>query len=80
MEIATKSLLAALEHNENYIKFLNILKKSNLTHLVGNSTRDVTVLVPTNDVFEEQSDYYEEILSSQQEMESFVKTHIILSM
>lgn len=77
LEIPNESLLEALEANIEYSKFMGILKRANLTHLVNDQVRDITVLVPTNDVFEEQKEFYEEIINSN--VEVFVKRHMILS-
>lgn len=71
------TLLRALQTNKDYSKFLKLLKRSNLTHLVDDNARDLTVLVPTNDVFEEQSDFYQDLMESN--LESFVKNHLIKS-
>lgn len=73
------SLLEALEANKDYSKFLGIIKGANLTHLISNETRDVTLLVPTNDVFEEQKEYYEELSRSHGNLEPFIKMHMVLS-
>lgn len=58
---------------------MGIIKQANLTHLISNETRDITLLVPTNDVFEEQKEYYENLLSSSKSLEYFVKMHMVLS-
>lgn len=73
------SLLEALEANADYSKFLGIIKGANMTHLISNGTRDVTLLVPTNDVFEEQREYYEELTRSNGNLEPFIKMHMVLS-
>lgn len=78
MDIPTTSLLAAIEANENYSKFLNLLKRANLTNLI-NDAQDVTVLVPANDIFEEQAEFYNELIESKLDLELFLKAHIIMS-
>lgn len=77
LDLPTMTLLRALQTNKDYSKFLKLLKRSNLTHLVDDNARDLTVLVPTNDVFEEQSDFYQDLMESN--LESFVKNHLIKS-
>lgn len=74
------TMLQALESNKDYSKFLGIIKRANLTHLTEDERGDITLLVPTNDVFEEQNDYYEAIMSANvQALEPFVKMHMVLS-
>lgn len=73
------TLLGALESNKDYSKFMKLLKRANLTHLVGDEARDLTVLVPTNDVFEEQRDFYQDLMESNHNLESFIKNHLIKS-
>lgn len=73
------TLLGVLESNKDYSKFMKLLKRANLTHLVGDEARDLTVLVPTNDVFEEQRDFYQDLMESNHNLESFIKNHLIKS-
>lgn len=78
IDIPTMFLLDALKLNKDYSKFYGMLKRANLTSLIGNDVRGITLLVPTNDVFEEQKEYYEELMSSNNNnLEIFVKMHII---
>lgn len=79
LDLPTMSLIEALEANQDYSKFLGILKRANLTQLISNDTRDVTLLVPTNDVFEEQREYYDELMNSNGNLEPFVKMHMVSS-
>jgi len=49
-------MLKLLEANPNYSKFLELVRKANLTQLLSNNSRSLTLLVPKNDVFEELSE------------------------
>lgn len=74
-----QNLLKSLEANPNYSKFLELVRKANLTHLLANESDSFTLLVPKNDVFEEFSESSESKTStqSQAELEAQVKTHIV---
>ncbi|XP_062126522.1 transforming growth factor-beta-induced protein ig-h3 isoform X2 [Drosophila sulfurigaster albostrigata] len=73
------NLLKSLEANPNYSKFLELVRKANLTHLLANESDSFTLLVPKNDVFDELSESNESKAStqSQAELEAQVKTHIV---
>ncbi|KRF82827.1 transforming growth factor-beta-induced protein ig-h3 isoform X2 [Drosophila virilis] len=72
------NLLKALEANPNYSKFLELVIKANLTHLLSNESDSFTLLVPKNDVFEEFSESIEsKATQSQPDLEAQVKTHIV---
>ncbi|KAH8417409.1 hypothetical protein KR222_010574, partial [Zaprionus bogoriensis] len=73
------NLLKSLEANPNYSKFLELVRKANLTHLLANESDSFTLLVPKNDVFEEFSESGESKApaQSQAELEAQVKTHIV---
>ncbi|XP_060646574.1 transforming growth factor-beta-induced protein ig-h3 isoform X1 [Drosophila nasuta] len=73
------NLLKSLEANPNYSKFLELVRKANLTHLLANESDSFTLLVPKNDVFDELSESSESKAStqSQAELEAQVKTHIV---
>ncbi|XP_064540785.1 transforming growth factor-beta-induced protein ig-h3 isoform X3 [Drosophila montana] len=72
------NLFKSLEANPNYSKFLELVIKANLTHLLSNESDSFTLLVPKNDVFEEFSDSLEsKATQSQPDLEAQVKTHIV---
>ncbi|TDG46876.1 hypothetical protein AWZ03_006760 [Drosophila navojoa] len=72
------NLLQSLEANPNYSKFLELVRKANLTHLLANESDSFTLLVPKNDVFEEFGESTEsKPAQSQAELEAQVKTHIV---
>ncbi|KAM8704124.1 hypothetical protein ACLKA7_008694 [Drosophila subpalustris] len=73
------NLLQSLEANPNYSKFLELVRKANLTHLLTNDSDSFTLLVPKNDVFEELSESTESkaTTQSQAELVAQVKTHIV---
>ncbi|XP_023159763.2 transforming growth factor-beta-induced protein ig-h3 isoform X2 [Drosophila hydei] len=72
------NLLNALEANPNYSKFLELVRKANLTQMLANESDSFTLLVPKNDVFEEFSVSSEsKPAQSQAELEAQVKTHIV---
>lgn len=77
LEVPSKTLLEALSSNKKYSKFYNLIKAANMTNLFGQKNTDLLVLVPTNDVFQEQKEYYEEILSNPSLLNTLVKTHIV---
>ncbi|KAH8307547.1 hypothetical protein KR044_001690, partial [Drosophila immigrans] len=73
------NLLQSLEANQNYSKFLALVRKANLTHLLANESDSFTLLVPKNDVFDELSETSESKASTQNqaELEAQVKSHIV---
>ncbi|XP_034488844.1 transforming growth factor-beta-induced protein ig-h3 isoform X2 [Drosophila innubila] len=73
------NLLKSLEANPNYSKFLELVRKANLTHLLTNDSDSFTLLVPKNDVFDELSESSESkaTAQSQAELVAQVKTHIV---
>lgn len=79
LDVPKMFLLEALEANKEYSKFLGIIKQGNLTHLINNTVNDLTLLVPTNDVFEEQKEYYEELMHPNTNKEAFLRMHMIAS-
>lgn len=77
LEPPKKSLLALLEDTPKYSKFLNLLREANLTEVIG-GTQEYTVLVPTDDVFAEQEEWYTNLLSEDKDkLERIVKSHIL---
>lgn len=69
-------MLKSLEANPNYSKFLELVRKANLTHLLTNESDSFTLLVPKNDVFDELSESSESkaTAQSQAELMALVKT------
>lgn len=74
-----QNLLELVEANEDYSKFLQLLKDANLTDLLANANRSMTILVPKNDIFSEVKEYYDELKSEGNEklLEDVIKSHII---
>lgn len=68
-------MLKLLEANPNYSKFLELVRKANLTQLLSNDSRSITLLVPKNDVFEELNESGEG--SKPADPMALVKTHIV---
>ncbi|XP_032595656.1 transforming growth factor-beta-induced protein ig-h3 isoform X2 [Drosophila grimshawi] len=78
LTVPKTNLLKSLEANPNYSKFLELVRKANLTHLLANESDSFTLLVPKNDVFEEFSESNESKASqSQSDLVALVKTHIV---
>ncbi|ALC45910.1 mfas [Drosophila busckii] len=73
------NLLQTLESNTNFSKFLELVRKANLTHLLSNNLQSLTLLVPKNDAFEEFSESAESktFIQSTEEIEAQVKMHIV---
>lgn len=71
------SLLGALEANDNYSMFLRLIKKSNLTQMLEEANQNLTMLVPTNDIFTELREFYDELLENRNKLEHFVRLHIL---
>ncbi|XP_016035044.2 periostin isoform X2 [Drosophila simulans] len=69
------NMLKLLEANPNYSKFLELVRKANLTQLLSNDSRSLTLLVPKNDVFEELNESGEG--SKPADPMALVKTHIV---
>lgn len=59
--------------------FANLIEKANLSSLLENDNRSLTILVPKNDVFTEVKEYYEELMndSNSKKLEGLIKSHII---
>lgn len=77
LEKPTKSLLEVLEANEKYSKFLNLIREANLTELIADPTKDYTLLVPSDEVFGEQEDWYQQLLQDRSQLERIIKSHIL---
>ncbi|KAJ6635572.1 Transforming growth factor-beta-induced protein ig-h3, partial [Pseudolycoriella hygida] len=73
----TTNLLGALEANENYSMFLRLIQKSNLTHMLDDVNQNLTMLVPTNDIFRELKEFYDELLENRNQLERFIRLHIL---
>lgn len=59
--------------------FVELLETANLTSLLEDSNRSLTVLVPKNDVFTEVKEYFDELTTAgnEKKLENIVKMHII---
>lgn len=79
LEAPTQNLLDALKANEQYSMFVELIENANLTSLLENENRSLTVLVPKNDIFTEVKEYFEKLNSegNEKKLENLIKTHII---
>lgn len=77
LERPTKSLLEVLEGTEKYSKFLGLIREANLTELIADAEMDYTLLVPTDDVFGEQEDWYHQLQQDSSQLERIIKSHIL---
>lgn len=80
LEIPKKSLLELLETTEKYSKFLELVREANLTDLfteAENQTQEYTLLVPSNEVFAEQEEWYQQLLENKVLLEQTIKSHIL---
>lgn len=69
-------LIDIIRNNQNYRKFYNLIEKFNLSSLLDEASENgYTVLVPTNNVFNEVSDWMNE--KSDAELEDITKNHIL---
>lgn len=59
--------------------FVELLENANLTSLLEDKNRSLTVLVPKNDVFTEVKEYFDELAAkgNEKKLENVVKMHII---
>lgn len=77
LEKPTKSLLELLEATEKYSKFLKLVREANLTGLIEDSEKDHTLLVPTDEVFAEQDDWYQQLLQDSEKLRRTIESHIL---
>lgn len=70
-------MLELIETNENYSMFAQLIKEANLTDLLSNANKSLTVLVPKNDIFLEVKEYFDELKEDRKMLEDVIKTHII---
>lgn len=73
----SKSLLEVLESTKKYSKFFKLIREANLTDLIADPEKDYTLLVPSDDVFAEQEDWYQQLLSDSDNLERIMKSHIL---
>lgn len=75
----SQSLLEMLETNEQYSMFLDLIKAANLTELLADSNRSLTLLVPKNDVFTEVQEFFDSLRTNEDKnkLARIVKSHII---
>lgn len=57
--------------------FMHMIREANLTHLLANVTNSYTVLVPSDAVFEELREMYDNLLQNPHQLAQFVKLHIL---
>lgn len=79
LEQPKQNLMEMLKANEQYSMFVSMVEKANLTALLENQNRSLTVLVPKNDVFTEVKEYFDELAAekSSSKLENLIKTHVI---
>lgn len=79
LEKPTQNLFEKLKSNEQYSMFTSLIEKANLTSLLENGNRSLTVLVPKDDVFTEVKEYFDKLTadSNSNKLESLIKSHII---
>lgn len=79
LEPPTQNLLQLIESNEEYSKFAELVKEANLTDLLSNANRSLTILIPKNDIFSEVKDYFDELRKDENKnlLEDVIKAHII---
>lgn len=75
----SQNILEALKANEQYSIFVGLLETANLTSLLENRNRSLTILVPKDDVFTEVKAYFDELSTAgnEKKLENIVKLHII---
>lgn len=79
LEAPTQTLLEMLETNEQYSMFLDLIKAANLTDLMRDMNRSMTLLVPKNDVFTEVQEFFDglRVEQNREKLERIVKSHIV---
>lgn len=77
LERPTKSLLELLSSTEKYSKFLKLIQEANLTDVIDSTEKDYTLLVPSNDVFAEQEEWFQQLLQDRNQLERIIKSHIL---
>ncbi|XP_059609251.1 transforming growth factor-beta-induced protein ig-h3 [Phlebotomus argentipes] len=77
LEPPTKSLLEILDSTEKYSMWRDFVRSTNLTSLLEDTEHDYTIMVPTNEVFRELREWYEEKMSKPEEAEMIVKNHML---
>lgn len=73
----TKSLIEVLESTKKYSKFLKLIRDANLTDLISESEKEYTLLVPSDEVFAEQEEWYQQLLNDSDNLERIIKSHIL---
>lgn len=71
--------MGALEANEQYSMFVDLIKEANLTDMLSNENSSLTLLVPKNDIFTELQDTFDELRKepNRARLERLIKSHII---
>lgn len=77
LEPPLRTLLDHLNITERYSMWLEFVKAANMTSLLEDTDKDYTLMVPTNDVFREQKEWYEEKLKNPEQAEMIVKNHML---
>lgn len=75
----SQNIFEMLKDNEQYSIFVGLLETANLTTLLENKNRSLTILVPKNDVFTEVKEYFDELTTAgnEKKLENIVKLHIV---
>lgn len=71
--------MEALETNPQYSMFVDLIKEANLTDMLSDTNRSLTILVPKNDIFTEVQEFFDELRTEQNraKLERIIKSHII---
>lgn len=59
--------------------FVDLIKEANLTDMLSDTNRSLTILVPKNDIFTEVQEFFDELRTEQNraKLERIIKSHII---
>lgn len=71
--------MEALETNQQYSMFVDLIKEANLTDMLSDTNRSLTILVPKNDIFTEVQEFFDELRAEENraKLERIIKSHII---
>lgn len=70
-------MLQQLESNKKYSEFLRLIREANLTTLLEDESKGMTLLVPSNDLFKEVEEYLSELQDKEGQIEYLIKSHIV---
>lgn len=71
--------MEALESKQQYSMFVDLIKEANLTDLLSDTNRSLTILVPKNDIFTEVQEFFDELRAEDNlaKLERVIRSHII---